>query len=149
MSSTKISFNEVEVKIQNKKKNIKSWILEVSKEHSHAIESLSYTFGNDAFLLKINQSYLNHDTLTDIITFDLRDETNNKKIEGDIYISIERIKENAKIHNASYKEEELRVIIHGLLHLCGFKDKKDTDKRNMRVLEENAIAKFNAMFHVE
>ncbi len=149
MSSTKISFNEVEVKIQNKKTNIKNWILEISKEHNHTIKSLSYTFSNDAFLLKINQSYLNHDTLTDIITFDLGDETNNKKIEGDIYISLERIKENAKIHNASYKEEELRVIIHGLLHLCGFEDKNDTDKRNMRVLEENAIAKFNAMFHVE
>jgi rRNA maturation RNase YbeY len=100
-------------------------------------------------LLNINQEYLNHDTFTDIITFDLRDEQNNNTIEGDIYISLDRIKENAITHNSSYKTELLRVIIHGLLHLCNFKDKKKKEKVEMRKMEEHAIETFFAMFHVK
>jgi len=149
MSSTKISFNENGAKIQCNKTHLKKWILLISKEYNQKIESLSYTFCNDEFLLKINQDYLNHDTFTDIITFDLRDKTTNNKIEGDIYISLERIKENSVTHNTSYKTEVLRVIIHGLLHLCGFKDKTKSEKNNMRSMEDEAIEKFYAMFHVE
>jgi rRNA maturation RNase YbeY len=149
MSSTKISFNENGAKIQHNKSHLKKWILLISKEQNQIIESLSYTFCNDDFLLRINQDYLNHDTFTDIITFDLRDKTTNHRIEGDIYISLERIKENSETHNTSYKTEVLRVIIHGLLHLCGFKDKTKSDIINMRNMEDEAIEKFYAMFHVE
>ncbi len=149
MSYTKISFNENGVKIQCNKSQLKKWILQISNTHQYKINSLNYTFCSDGYLLNINQKYLNHDTFTDIITFDLRDDRNKNTIEGDIYISIERIKENAKKHNTSYQCELLRVIIHGLLHLCGFKDKRGNEKAEMRKMEELAIETFFAMFHVK
>jgi rRNA maturation RNase YbeY len=149
MSYTKINFNENGAKIQCNKSQLKKWITQISITHNYKITNLSYTFCTDEYLLNINQEYLNHDTFTDIITFDLRDEQNNNTIEGDIYISLDRIKENAITHNSSYKTELLRVIIHGLLHLCNFKDKKKKEKVEMRKMEELAIETFFAMFHVK
>lgn len=124
----------------SQKRHIKNWIKEIAKEKDYQISNLNYIFCTDDYLLDINRNYLNHDTYTDIITFDQTDETG--KIEGDIYISIERIKENVKILGVTYQEELLRVLIHGLLHLCGYKDKSEKQKKQMRIEEEKALNLF-------
>lgn len=99
---------------------------------------LNYIFCNDDYLLHINKEFLDHDTYTDIITFNLSEKEN--ELCGEIYISVDRVKENAEKFIAPYEQELHRVIFHGLLHLCGFKDKKDADKKEMR-LQENLCLK--------
>ncbi len=101
-----------------------------------------YKFTDDAFLQQMNWEHLQHDTLTDIITFDISN-TTSKYFEADIYISAERVKENAKILKIPYQQELLRVIIHGGLHLCGYKDKTPNDIKTMRQAEEYWLQKFN------
>ncbi len=103
---------------------------------------VAYVFSTDEFVLNINQEYLQHDTYTDIITFDLS-EKKSTLILSDIFISIERVKENAQIFNKKYQEELLRVIIHGALHLSGYKDKTKEQKAEMRNLEEIWIDKYS------
>ena len=100
---------------------------------------LSYIFCTDEYLLQINKQFLDHDTYTDIITFDLS-ESNGPVLIGEIYVSIERVKENAKKYEVAFMDELHRVIFHGALHLCGFKDKNSTDKKIMRVQEDNCLA---------
>jgi len=102
--------------------------------------ALNYIFCNDTYLLHMNKEYLNHDTLTDIITFDLSD--NKNELQGEIYISVERVKENAEKFGVSYNDELHRVIFHGALHLCGFKDKKKEDIAEMRVQENKCLADY-------
>lgn len=101
---------------------------------------LSYIFCSDEYLLQINQAFLDHDTLTDIITFDLSERSG--ELAGEIYISIERVKENAVKFGVSYNNELHRVIFHGALHLCGFGDKKATDKKEMRQMEDQCLAQY-------
>lgn len=98
------------------------------------IETLQYVFCSDVFLLDINKQYLNHDFYTDIISFDLSDKKGY--LIGDVYISIDRVRENAKTEGVLYKNELLRVIFHGALHFCGYKDKKATDANLMRSMED-------------
>ena len=98
---------------------------------------LSVIFCNDTFLLGMNNNFLDHDTFTDIITFDLSESKHT--VEGEIYISVERVKENAKIFKTTYTDELHRVIFHGVLHLCGFKDKKEKDKKVMRENEDYCL----------
>jgi rRNA maturation RNase YbeY len=98
---------------------------------------LSYIFCDDAFLLEMNQNFLDHDTFTDIITFDLSE--NKKEMQGEIYISTDRVKENAILYNTTYKDELHRVIFHGMLHLCGFKDKNKKDREVMRENEDYCL----------
>ena len=101
---------------------------------NHRIDTINYIFCSDEYLLSINQEYLQHDTYTDIITFDL---SNNKtEIVSDIYISIDRVKENAQKFNSSMEQELHRVLFHGILHLCGLKDKSKQDAALMRSKEE-------------
>ncbi len=102
------------------------------------IENLSYVFCNDEELLKINKEHLHHDTYTDIITFDLGDKQNS--IDGEIYISVDRTKENALAFHVKPEEELARVVFHGLLHLLGHKDKSPNDQANMRAAEEEALS---------
>ena len=102
--------------------------------------ALNYIFCNDTYLLHMNKEYLNHDTLTDIITFDLSD--NKNELQGEIYISVERVKENAEKFGVSYNDELHRVIFHGALHLCGFKDKKKEDIAEMRVQENKCLTDY-------
>lgn len=149
MSYTKIQFIHEGVSVKLKKLQTKKWINEVCNLYGYSIKSLSYIFCNDAYLLDMNIKHLNHDTLTDIITFDLKDDFRKKEIEGDIYISADRVKENAQSNKVSVENETLRVVIHGVLHLCGFKDKSKEEKKEMRLNEDLAIQKFYAMFHVE
>lgn len=103
---------------------------------------LNYIFCTDEFLLQMNQKYLNHDTLTDILTFDLGVPNDTHTMAGEIYISYERVRENAVKYGVPVREELLRVIFHGMLHLCGFKDKKKEDSRMMRMKEDECIAEF-------
>ena len=105
-------------------------------------------FCSDNRLLEINKKYLNHTSLTDVVTFDFT--TNKKNIEGDIYISIDRVKENAKKYKETFKKELLRVIIHGLLHLIGFLDKTKEEKNTMTLKENEYLSLYNKLkFHVE
>jgi rRNA maturation RNase YbeY len=108
----------------------------VALEKKCLIASLQYVFIDDNGLLKINQQYLSHNTYTDIITFDLSEDSN---VVGEIYISLERVQENAVVFGVSYKEEFLRVLFHGALHLLGYKDKSPKDKHAMREAESYCI----------
>lgn len=105
------------------------------------LKQLDYIFCDDVYLLTMNQRFLKHDTLTDIITFDLS-APEDHFISGEIYISIERVRENALFHKTCFKNEFLRVIFHGALHLCGYKDKSKKDIHIMRAKEEDYLHKF-------
>ncbi len=116
---------------------VKQWIESVIQaEKSHLI-ALNFIFCDDEFLLQMNQEYLQHDTYTDIITFDQSE--NGLEIEGDVFISVERVKENALQLNEDFSEELKRVIIHGVLHLLGYSDKTSTEKAEMRAKEDAYI----------
>jgi len=117
----------------------KAWLNEVAKQEGKKILELTYVFCSDEYLLQINQEYLNHDTLTDIVTFDNSEDP--KKIEGDIFISIERVRENGNKLGTSETELE-RVMVHGLLHLLGYKDKKKEDKTLMTEKEDFYIKQY-------
>jgi rRNA maturation RNase YbeY len=119
-----------------------NWISEVITSESYVLGEINYVFCDDAYLHKINIEYLNHDTLTDIITFD---NSIGKMIHSDIVISVERVADNAKDFNVSFEEELKRVVIHGVLHLCGYKDKSKEEDALMRQKENEKIK----MFHVE
>jgi rRNA maturation RNase YbeY len=132
---------EVPAKLKEKKK-LSNFLFATVKSHLQEVTSVSlnFIFCSDAHLLQINKDYLQHDTLTDIITFDLSESP--KKMLGEIYISIERIHENAVKFNTSYNEELHRVIFHGVLHLCGFKDKSTKDQALMRAKENECLQQY-------
>lgn len=112
----------------------RQWILQVVEREQHQLIHLNYIFCSDAYLLEINQAYLQHDTLTDIITFDHSDEKG--EIEGDIFISVERVQENASKLGLIFEDELHRVMIHGVLHLLGYDDKQTSQKTQMRKKED-------------
>lgn len=118
----------------------KSWIKDLVKEQDFKLGELSYIFLNDEGLHKINLEYLKHDTYTDIITFDNSEDED--EIEGDIFISVERIAENAKKFKVDFEIELTRVMAHGVLHLCGYLDKKPDDVKLMREMEDKYLAKY-------
>ncbi len=118
------------------------WISRVIQSEGKKEGEISYVFCDDAYLHEINVQYLQHDTLTDIISFDY---SLGNEISGDIFISVERVQENAIDFNVAFEEELLRVMAHGVLHYCGYKDKSPEDETLMRTKEEEKIA----MFHVE
>lgn len=119
-----------------------SWIENIVLSENKILGEISYIFCDDAYLHTINMQYLNHDTLTDIISFDY---TEGDVISGDIFISVERVHDNALDFNVSFDEELKRVLAHGVLHYCGYKDKTDSDAILMRSKEEEKIK----LFHVE
>jgi len=119
---------------------IKNWLKAIATKEDLAIKELNYIFLSDEDLLKINIEYLNHNTYTDIITFDNSEEKG--KIESDIFISLERVMANAEKFNTTFENELLRVLAHGLLHLCGYKDKKKSDIEIMRKKEEESLLLF-------
>lgn len=123
------------------KRKLSLFIPTIINEYKCADSSISYVFVTDEHLWEMNKVYLNHDTYTDIITFDLTEKKSNH-IVGDIYISIDRVKENAVLHAVSYTDELLRVIIHGALHLSGFGDKTKAQKTQMRLLEDTWLKQF-------
>ena len=119
---------------------LKGFIEKSLKKEGLTIETLQYIFCSDKYLLGINKSYLQHDYYTDIISFDLS-ETKGKLV-GEVYISVDRVKDNAKTHNTTMKEELLRVIFHGALHFCGYKDKKPSDIKKMRAQEDKWLKSY-------
>ena len=130
-----ISFFEEDIPFKLKNKaHIRQWITDTIIAEGYKLKELTYIFCSDEYLLQINQQYLDHDTYTDIITFDNSEE--ERKIIGDIFISIDRIRENASKFNVSETDELHRVIIHGALHLLGYKDKSAGDKEKMTEKED-------------
>jgi probable rRNA maturation factor len=124
-----ISFNyETQFKL-NKENKISEWISNVISTEEFKEGDINYVFCDDDYLLALNIEFLNHDTLTDIISFD---ETIGKILHGDIFISVERVRDNAQIFNVTFQEELQRVIVHGVLHFCGYKDKSKSDSKIIR-----------------
>ena len=127
--------NISELKIPEQK--LSDWLESVCKSESASLHELNYIFCSDSYLLKINQQYLSHDYFTDIITFD--HSNNQDEIMGDIYISIDRVQENAKTYKVAFESELFRVIVHGLLHLLGYDDHGDAVKE-MRTKEDSYLS---------
>lgn len=119
----------------------RNWIKQIIASEKKEPGQINFVFTSDEELLKLNRQFLDHDTYTDIITFD---SCEGKTINGDIIISVERVQENAKKFSAAASEELKRVIIHGILHLCGYKDKSKADAELMRKKENLALKKFPA-----
>lgn len=128
---------DISYKLKNKKQ-VKQWIKDTILAEGFKLNELTYIFCSDNYLLQINQQYLDHDTYTDIITFDNADK--DKVITGDIFISIDRIRENAVKFNQLVVDELHRVIIHGVLHLLGYKDKTPEDNKKMTQKEDQHLA---------
>jgi rRNA maturation RNase YbeY len=119
---------------------LKRFLYKQLKVEGKSIDTINYIFCDDAYLLQINQQYLKHDTLTDIITFELSPKT--QPLLADIYISVERVRENASLFQTSFNKEIHRVIFHGALHLAGYKDKTSNDQTQMRIKENDWINRY-------
>lgn len=128
-------YSETDFKIEDTKA-LSHWISEIILHENHELGDLTYVFCNDDYLHKLNLQFLNHDTLTDIISFD---NSLGKQIHGEIYISVERVKENAGTYQVAFLEELHRVIIHGVLHFCGYKDKTKKQQETMSRKENEAL----------
>jgi rRNA maturation RNase YbeY len=133
-------FQQVQKPSFLKVRNLKLWLKAIAANEGFAVGELHYLFVDDEALLKVNIEYLKHDTYTDIITFDNSEDEG--VIEGDIFISVERVKDNANKFKANFENELHRVIAHGLLHLCGYRDKKKRDIELMRKKEEECLRLF-------
>lgn len=137
-----ISFNyETDFELENEAQ-YEEWISRIIESEGFDEGEINYIFCDDDYLHKINVEYLDHDTLTDIISFDY---TVGNLIQGDIFVSVERVQDNANDFNVSFDEELKRVLSHGVLHYCGYKDKSPEDEAMMRSKEEEKMQ----MFHVE
>ena len=133
-----INFHHQTPSSLSKRKTLKLFIQTLFVNEGKELDTLDVIFCTDDYLLEINQTHLSHDYYTDIITFDLSP-TNISPTIGELYISIDRVRENAKTHQVSFTNELHRVIIHGSLHLCGYKDKKKDDIAIMRKMEEKYL----------
>ncbi|MBG6063111.1 rRNA maturation RNase YbeY [Flavobacterium sp. CG_9.1] len=137
-----INFNyETDFNLDNEEA-IASWLSTVIISEKKKEGEISFIFCDDEYLHKINLEYLNHDTLTDVISFDY---TMGDEISGDVFISVERVKDNAGDFNVSFEDELKRVLVHGILHYCGYKDKGEAEELLMRTKEDEKIG----LFHVE
>ena len=132
-----ISFQYISENLEGVKEN-KKWIEGIVLSENKSLGNIVFVFCNDQFLLEKNIKYLNHNTLTDVISFDY---STKNKIHGDILISIERVKENARLYNQKFSTELNRVMAHGLLHLLGYKDKSEEDAKIMRSKENYYLSK--------
>lgn len=132
-----IEFNNIDVNTRIKKGETSLWLTKVALKHSVEIAQLSYNFCSDEYLLEVNRKHLDHDYYTDIITFDLGELSG--VIEGDIYISVDRVRANAKENASSFADELQRVMAHGLLHLIGFGDKTPKEIVAMRKAENDCL----------
>jgi rRNA maturation RNase YbeY len=137
-----ISFNYETDFVLDNETSFSNWLSEVISSELKTEGEINYIFCDDNYLLEINQQYLDHDTLTDIISFDY---SVGNELHGDIFISVERVRDNATDFNVSFEDELKRVMVHGVLHYCGYKDKSEKDERLMREKEEEKMR----MFHVK
>jgi probable rRNA maturation factor len=135
----KISFHSHHINFKlSHKRAVGNWLKELINKENKKTGAISFVFCNDEYLLTLNNEFLQHDTLTDIITFDY---TENLIIKGDVFISIDRVNENADKFKVTFQHELLRVIVHGVLHLCGYKDKSLEQKTIMRGKEDFYLKK--------
>lgn len=133
-----IQFENIDITFVLRNKTLlREWVALCIKKEKKQLGYLSFNFCSDRHLLNMNKEHLNHDYYTDIITFELNE---HGLISGDIYISIDRVKDNAKTIGNPFNQELWRVIIHGVLHLCGYKDKSDKDAKNMRKKEDHYLS---------
>ncbi|WP_282160193.1 rRNA maturation RNase YbeY [Ulvibacterium marinum] len=132
---------ETEFELQDKKRYVE-WVAQIVTSEGREVGNLSFVFCDDTYLLEINQKFLGHDSLTDVITFDYSDDD---VLFGDVFISTERLKENSYKFNSTFVDELQRVMAHGVLHLLGYDDKSDDDSKEMRSKEEEKMK----LFHVE
>jgi len=128
-------YSETDFKLEQEDQ-VSTWISSIITNEGFDEGEISYIFCDDKYLHKLNVDFLNHDTFTDIISFD---NSLGKQINGDIYISVERVHENATIYKTTFKNELHRVIVHGILHFCGFKDKTELDAKTMRSKEDESL----------
>lgn len=136
-----ITFNyEIDFELPHSEAIFQQWIEKIIVSENKELGEINYIFCDDDYLHKINVEYLEHDTLTDIITFDY---TEGDILSGDIFISVERVQDNANDFEVSFQTELLRVMAHGVLHLCGYKDKSDADSLQMRAKEEEKMLFFS------
>jgi len=141
-----IHFYSADVPVALRQRNAhRAWLTAVALERNHEIDSLAYIFCSDEYLLEMNKKFLDHDFYTDIITFPL--EVNKNRVYAECYMSIDRIKDNAKSNALTFADELRRVMVHGLLHLIGEDDKGAEAERRMRKAEEMALKSW--VFHVE
>jgi rRNA maturation RNase YbeY len=133
-----ISFNYETDFILEQEDNVSNWISKTITEESCKEGEINYIFCTDEYLHKINLDFLNHDTFTDIISFDY---SVGKELHGDIYISVDRVRENSDEFNVTFEDELARVMIHGVLHYCGYKDKLEADEKLMRYKEDYYLTK--------
>jgi probable rRNA maturation factor len=119
------------------KRKVTAWIKEVAKRHGYRVGEISYIFCSDEKILEVNRQYLQHDYYTDVITFD---DTEDTTINGDIFISLDTVKSNSEQFGSSYEEEFYRVVIHGILHLCGINDKGPGEREIMEQHENEALS---------
>jgi rRNA maturation RNase YbeY len=137
-----IDFNyETEFKLAEETK-LSKWVSQVILSEEKKEGEINYIFCDDSYLHKLNLEYLKHDTLTDIISFDY---SVGNELNGDIFISVERVRENAITYNVPFENELRRVLVHGVLHYCGYKDKSEEDQKIMREKEDEKLK----LFHVE
>ena len=140
MTIPSIQFNFLTAASLKDRTRLRKFIGKMVKKEGKPLAELQYIFCSDAYLLAINQEYLQHDFFTDIITFDLSER--GQSINAEIYISVDRVRDNAANYNSSFKKEFHRVIFHGVLHLCGYKDKKPKDAQLMRQMEDKWLKSY-------
>ena len=146
MAMNSISFHSEGVKPKTPSKRLlKAWIKEFVANHGKKVGELAFVFCDDEKILEVNRNFLQHDYYTDIITFDYCE---GDLVSGDIYISVERVEENALNHNENYSTELLRVVAHGVLHLIGFQDKEEKSKLKMTENEDLCISLFLSKFAI-
>ncbi len=116
---------------------VNEWIKQVARNHNRVVGPLTYIFCSDDRIIEVNRQFLNHDYFTDIITFDY---SSHKRISGDMFISLDTVKSNAELFQRAYNEELMRVVIHGVLHLCGINDKGPGEREIMEAHENDALA---------
>jgi rRNA maturation RNase YbeY len=127
-----------------KKKKLKQFLEVIAGKEGFSIGDLSCVFCSDEYLLQMNRQFLEHDYYTDIITFDLRQDAKLKELVGEIYISVDRVKDNAGALGVSFEDELCRVVFHGVLHLCGYKDKRKVDVVKMRAAEDRYLGLYRS-----
>ena len=137
-----IVFHALEPVILKQRRLLKKFIIQLFIKEKKSLQSIDIIFCSDEYLLEINKQHLQHDFYTDIITFDLSESSANP-ITGELYISIDRVKDNAALRDEKFSTELLRVIFHGVLHLCGFKDKTKSDIKTMREKEDEYLGLYN------
>lgn len=137
MKQSSIQFHNADIAFVLPRKTIlRSWIQKVCRSHQFSVSQIQFVFCSDEYLLDINRQFLQHDYYTDIITFD---NTQDHQVELEAYISLDRVRDNAKQNKETIQRELHRVMIHGVLHALGYKDKKNSDVQAMRTAEENAL----------